>query len=332
MLPYYLYKLGNRLLTDFATPLGDRLAGPGTLSGAIGDFQFDRRAVFYFADTQLVHLGDQLFHQPLLSLWSRAGFDVRVAVGAGFAPYYTSQGIEILAPEEYGNVRGAVIVTKNDLAHAVRKNFLQGNFFIGMNYHELAYPGRIVVGLSRAVYAALERRRLDLPELPPDDDPLYQPYVPSPLLAQRDCDLWAAQLTADPDARYLVYNDYVSSAFVEAKRRRSVIESLAREQRREGYKIIYVGTSQEKAQQPKTPDFIDIDLRGSFDPFGLYKLFSLPTVHGAISYDTFVMHVASTLRKDLYVVMRKGGDYWKRFRSKYVPMYPGADEIVRAYL
>ena len=88
MLNYYARKLHNTLLTRFATPLIDRQTTPGLLSGGIGDFKFQRRFVFYFADTQYVHLGDQLFHQPLLSLWQRHGYDIKIATSPVLAPYF----------------------------------------------------------------------------------------------------------------------------------------------------------------------------------------------------------------------------------------------------
>ncbi len=334
MLSYYARKVHNTLLTRFATPLGNRQTGPGLLSGSVGDFAFKRRFVFYFADAQYVHLGDQLFHQPLISLWQRHGYDVEIATGPILAPYFLAQGLKLVQPEEYAEVHGAVIITKNDLAHSITELFPNGNFFVGVNYHLVEYPGPICVGLARAVYSALERLAIDLPPLPDGRDGLYKPFVPAETRGEEG---WEKLLREDaqayPSARgYLAYNDFVSSAYLEAKLREPIIREQGKRLKAEGYRLIYTGTEREKITRPNAPPIVDLDLRGKLSALDLYRLFAQPNVHGVICYDTFVMHVASALHKDLYVTMKKRGRNWQTYKSRYIPMYPGADDIVKECL
>jgi hypothetical protein len=328
MLDYYVYKARNVLLTKLATPLADRRAGPGLLCGRIGPFRFDNRIVFYFADPELVHLGDQLFHQPLINHW-RSDFDIRVAVSGPFSDYFAGQGLPVIGPDDYASVSGAIVITKNDLAFAVNRRFPNGNYFVGVNYHLVADPGPICLALARAVYDALEPLHLGLPALPSEQSAIYAPYVPRALAEGASSD-WAEPIVREPGCRWLAYNDYVSSNHLSASRRMGVIQDMARQLKREGCKIVYVGSDRERAHRPGAPDFVDLDLRGRFGPIELYRLFALNNVAGVVCFDTFVMHVASALRKDLYVV-RKSTGYPEGYRRKYVPMYPGADEIVKAY-
>ena len=329
MIGYYAHKIANTLLTKFVSPLASTQTGPGLLAGSIGDFRFDRRFVFYFADSRLVHLGDQLFHQPLIELW-RSGYELNVAVSGPFAPYFTSQGVRVISPDEYQSVAGAVIITKNDLAYDVAHRFPSGNYFVGVNYHLVQDPGPICYALARTVYDALTPLALDLPDLPGESSGVFTPYVPDGLIAEMREEKWVESITSDSGSKYLVYNDFVSSNHFAATRRMSVIAELARRRKAEGYKIVYTGSREEARKRPRPPDFVDVDLRGAFGPIGLYKLFSLDNVAGVISFDTFVMHVASAFRKDLYIV-RKSVDYPAGYRRKYVPMYPGCDAIVKAY-
>ena len=334
MLTYYARKLHNTLLTRFATRLIDRQTAPGLLSGAIGDFQFQRRFVFYFADTQYVHLGDQLFHQPLLTLWQRYGYDIKIATSPVLAPYFLAQGLSLIQPEDYAQIEGAVIITKNDLAHSITELFPHGNFFVGANYHLVEYSGPICVGLARAVYSALDRLSLELPPLPDENNSLYNPYVPP---AQDDQTKWRKRLLEDERAHpnafgYLVYNDFVSSAYLEAKMRAPIIREQGQRKKAEGYRLIYTGTQREKQARPQAPEIVDLDLRGQLSALDLYQLFAQPSVRGVICYDTFVMHVASALRKDLYVTMKKRGRNWHDYKRRYIPMYPGADDIVKECL
>ena len=118
---------------------------------------------------------------------------------------------------------------------------------------------------------------------------------------------------------------------VNADRRRPLLAMIARDRKSEGCAIVYIGSESDRRRFPEAPDFVDIDLRGKFDPVGLYKLFSLDAVHGIVTFDTFAMHVASAFRKDLYVVIREANKM-DSYRRKFIPMYPDADEIVKALM
>ena len=164
---------------------------------------------------------------------------------------------------------------------------------------------------------------------------LYKPYVPPVQHSQAD---WKNLLHEDESAHpntasgYLVYNDYVSSAYLEAKMREPIIREQGRRKKAEGYRLIYTGTEREKQARPQVPGIVDLDLRGKLSALDLYQLFAQSNVRGVICYDTFVMHVASALRKDLYVTMKKRGRNWQGYKSRYIPMYPGANDIVKECL
>ncbi len=323
---YYGYKLAQTLLTRFAPGLREIKKRPGILSGKIGDFEFGGKFIFYFADEHLVHLGDQLFHQPLFNLL-RTKYEVLIATGAVMAPYYAAQGLKTISRAEYSSMQGAVIITKNDLAYACSKLFPNGNLFIGVNYHQLEDKSPITYALTKSVFEIVGPFVADLPALPSSDDAVYAPYVPD--FSNADRPTWLSEL--DANEQYLAFNDVVNSNQISAKRRHHLLLEMADRKKNEGHKIIYIGSEKDRLASPVSPSFVDIDLRGKLKPIELYRLFASENVHGIISYDTFVMHVASALRKDLHVVMRSSR--WPvEFRQKYIPMFPGGEGIVKEFV
>jgi hypothetical protein len=329
--PYYIHKIKSALLSRFATPLTRRYKAKGVLAGGMGDFQFAGRFILYFADPPLIHLGDQLFHQPLINLL-RESYDIRVALaGDAFSSFYESQGIQTISQAEFSSVTGAVIITKEDLAHSVSSLFPPGNLFLGFNYQAFDSEERITVLLTKHILDMLDRWQIEHKPMPDCDSDDFRPYVPEKALASLDTGDLFKEITADPNARWLVFNDFVNSGYVQAAKRRHMLHSVARERKAAGDRLIYVGTNSDRYERPDAPDFIDLDVRGAFGPLGLYKLFSLPNVVGTVSYDTFVMHVASAFYKDLYVVARKANGR-ERLRRTYIPMFPGAESTVKLYL
>jgi hypothetical protein len=328
MLKYYAGKLRATVLSRIAALRWKLQRRPGVLHGPIGEFRFSGTIVFTFWNPALIHLGDQLFHQPLMQLLA-SRFDVRIGVDNGLGPYFRALGFATLGAREAQALalQGAVLIGKDDVLHEVMRLAGEGNYFIGLNYPRLPEDERVTTALARAVLRILRELQIldlgtDVPELPP-------PTPPAALLAPAGDRPWVAQLQAS-GRRLLVFNDFVASDHLNARRRAKLLAQLARQKRSEGYRLVYVGSEADRRRAPATPDFIDHDLRGQLELIELYRLFGLGNVEGLISFDTFIAHVASQVGKDLYIVV-KNLRKKDSFRARFVPMHQAANGLVKHF-
>ena len=325
---HYLDRIVARVGTSYLTPLTDKRIDSGIRAGRLGDFHFADRFVFYFADPNLIHLGDQLFHQALIN-YLQPHYDLSIAAQPAFSRYFESQGLKMISPKDCASIRGAIIISKEDTAFQISRLFPSGNYFMGFGYGAMANDARVVVALTQLVAGMAADIGITLPPVPDEASDIYQPYIPSSCLAEYGRPDWIDAIENMPYDRVLAFNDVARSNILSAYKRKSILENQARELKAQGYGIVYIGSKEDRKNSPCAPDFVDVDVRGSFDALGLYKLFSLSKVAGVITYDTLVMHVASALKKDLYIVI-KDLENLDAFRRKFIPMFPQADHLVRA--
>jgi hypothetical protein len=136
----------------------------------------------------------------------------------------------------------------------------------------------------------------------------------------------------NPDKKFIWFNNYVFSRFIGiTKKRRKMLEDLARAKKKEGFLIVHGGSPKDKENDSRHYDFVDYDLRGKVEPAGYFKIFSLDNLEGVICYDTFIMHVASILRKNLYIVMKERANpkEEERFKKTFIPMASCFEYLVR---
>jgi hypothetical protein len=303
MLAYYIRKLIRTGKTHLYAWRYGTWQAPGVLCvpGSIrnSDIFFD------FSDTQSIHLGDQLFHLPLIAHLSKNGFNVWVSETA-LSGLWKSQGAQCGTP----GAEPALIVTKSDTVLAARKRFSRSTV-LGFNYAAFTSKRRVAEDIAHYVYQQLIA--LQLAKTAPDTLSL-----PTITASEKTREL-AATLRKDiPETSkgIIAWNTTIESGFIGNRGRDALLKQCARTLHDEGYSIVHVGSAKERLVD--LPPYITADWSGLLPPATFIEWLTLPECTGVISYDTFIAHAATIARKPMWLVVRT-----KRvaamMRKKYVP-------------
>lgn len=322
---YYLHKIANRIFSiGIYLFCGFNDKKPGVHVGLLGKFKFESKIILAFWDGGLVHLGDQLFHGPIVKYLVQK-YDVYVCGNSPLNEYFERLGAKAVSLENLKetNIRGALFISKDDMAYQVWRNFKSGNSFVGTYYGAMRDNRKVVVSLSDAILGALQK--ID-PSVDPEREMAKIDFSPIS---------FAAPAKAFPELegkKVLAFNNYVASNYTGITKREYILEEICRKKKEEGYAIVHIGSERDKQGDGRDyKSLVDYDLRGKLNPLDLFSFFSRENVKGVIGFDTYVMHVASLLRKDLYIVVRNEREK-EIFRKRYIPMYPGAEDILKEYV
>ena len=104
---------------------------------------------------------------------------------------------------------------------------------------------------------------------------------------------------------WVVFNNYIASGlfrkfFVEEE----LLYSKCVQLRKEGHKIIHLGSESDKRSDLREYPFVDYDLRGKLSLKQLLNLVVHPSVASTVTYDNFFMHLFGMLGKDAHVLFR----------------------------
>jgi ADP-heptose:LPS heptosyltransferase len=328
MIKYYLYKILNKVLSRVVYIRNGKKIERGIFEIIPKNFEFQSKIVLSFWDKNLMHLGDQLFHVPIIKNFINR-YEFYVCGESPLNPYFEYLSAKICGYKNF-KIKGAIFIGKDDMAYSFWKKFGKENFYIGINYAVLQYEEKITVSLLSILLNALKRfdENIDV------DKELNRADFSFPIFENKNLDEEERKILENiskEDKKFLVFNNYVASDYISARKRINLLEKIAKEKKEEGYSIIHIGSKKDKINDKKNYNFVDYDLRGKLNPLTLFNLFNLNNVYGIISFDTFPMHVASIFKKDLYVVVRKE-ERKEIYRKKFIPCYPNGSDIVKLYL
>jgi ADP-heptose:LPS heptosyltransferase len=328
MIKYYLYKILNKVLSRVVYIRNGKKIEKGVFEIIPKNFKFQNKIVLSFWDKNLMHLGDQLFHVPIIKNFINR-YEFYVCGESPLNSYFEYLSAKIFGYKNF-KIKGAIFIGKDDMAYSFWKKFGKENFYIGINYAVLQYEEKITVSLLRILLSALKKfdENIDV------DKELNNVDFSFPIFENKNLNEEERKILENiskEDKKFLVFNNYVASDYISTRKRINLLEKIAKEKKEEGYSIIHIGSQKDKISDKKIYNFVDYDLRGKLAPLTLFNLFNLSNVYGIISFDTFPMHVASIFKKDLYIVVRKE-QRKEIYRKKFIPCYPEADDIVKLYL
>jgi hypothetical protein len=245
-----------------------------------------------------VHLGDHLFYEPVIRAFRDRGLKVVVSPMPAARDYFREAGYDVVEPAEVleQELRISSVWMYGYLPrHARRERFLYLN---PIDHH---ITGPVAEFLAEH---AIRAARLDPATAPIDGRPYLVQPGPTPL-------------DGEP-GRWLVFNDTVASGWfrVTPKDRRAVARA-AGALRREGYRIVRVGTEAERLAHPDPVGMEDLDLRGQTSVMDLFRLLRSPQVAGTISFDHVVAHMGMACGKPATIRLRRmsrsHADFMQRF-------------------
>jgi len=332
ILDYYLYKGRARLLSFFLEKtVGFKKIEDIAIFNHPRDFRFSGNVVFDFSDSQILHLGDQLFYQPTIDALNKI-FKVQVVTYPVMRNYFSTLGYETLTIDDLKReeTENILFVSNRDSIWNMRKMFGAKNVFLGIDFVSPLNPKRVVEIIFNAVAEVLRiidtKQDLDFKgvDLCPRVSPLlFEKYKGSPFLKL---------FLENSDKKFFLFNNYGASRFSGmGKERKRILEGLAKEKKKQGFLIAHIGSQKDKNEDQDTYLFVDYDLRGKYPALSLFKIFSLKNVQGVISFDSYPMHAATLSGKQALVVLKSRSDMneEEKIRKIFVPMASCLEGLVK---
>lgn len=105
--------------------------------------------------------------------------------------------------------------------------------------------------------------------------------------------------------RYILFSNYISSGgFRKLVLNEGRLFEKCNQLKSQGFRIIHVGTADDKANDRRSYPFVDVDLRGRLTLSQLPKLVGNQQIEGSVTYDNFLMHLTGLYQKTAYVLFR----------------------------
>ena len=118
------------------------------------------------------------------------------------------------------------------------------------------------------------------------------------------CEYSPARVSTD-NRKYVLFSNYIDSGWF---RKFFCDEGLLFDQclklKKDGFKIIHVGTALDKSSDPRDYAFADEDWRGTTSIADIIELFRENKVYAVVTYDNFFLHLANVFSVPVFVLFR----------------------------
>jgi hypothetical protein len=264
---------------------------------------------FDFSNARHVHIGDHLFLEPTVRACGDRGVSVVIAPIAPMRDYFREAGYRVVTAEDarQQELRVTSVYMYDDVPRAERHER-----YLYLNTIDHQITGRVAEHLAQHVVRAA---CLDPHASMIDGRP--SPVAPGPT---------ALDVLDSQTANWWVFNDAVDSGWFRVlPSDRTLLAEAAAEKRREGYRIVRVGSAADLEARPHSLKFDHLDLRGRTSIMDLFRLLRAPQVAGTISFDTVVAHMGIACDKDAVIHLRRFSPAHQRFlKAHLIPYFTGA--------
>jgi hypothetical protein len=267
---------------------------------------------FDFSNARHVHIGDHLFLEPTVRACRDRGVRVVIAPIAPMRDYFLEAGYRVVSADEarQQELRVTSVYMYDDVPRAERHER-----YLYLNTIDHHITGRVAEHLAQHVVRAA----------------CLDPYAP--MIDGRPSPVAPGLSALDPlsshAGHWWVFNDAVDSGWfrVLPSDRRLLAEAAA-EKRREGYRIVRVGSAADLAKRPGKIGVEDLDLRGRTSVMDLFRLLRSPRVAGTISFDTVVAHMGIACGKDALIHLRRFTPAHQRFlKAHLIPPFAAGTAV-----
>lgn len=292
MISYIWYKLKNRKAVKAET----KKIAP-LLRSRDGDFTNFCKNIFFDFSDRTTHLGDRLFFIPLVNELIASGFSVTISSKDDVTSALTESISDLSlrrceTPSEHD-----VVIYPAPSCLNFRKNYPEA---ILVDFTDTSVASKIS---DQLISSVSELFRLDLRKN------FFRPFE-KPKIATEF-------IPRDNSIEYYLFSNYIDSGrfrkfFIDENKLLAKADEIAKQ----GYKIIHVGSKQDKANDKKCYPFVDVDLRGQTSITDLIQMIQSENIIGAITYDNFLMHLVGMYGKTAYVLFR--GRFTRKNREHHM--------------
>jgi hypothetical protein len=242
------------------------------------------KILLYFDDIDYMHIGDHLFFEPLIHKLDKY-YHIEIKPIKQMSDYFKFNKIHTNS----GDIENFdLIITKVEFLQFF-KNFKGQILFIDTTNNKI--KNHLCLSITNRVL-----KFLNIPNKDKNNKP--NSYIKE----NKKLDL-----LLDDNHNYILFNNYIKSGkFRITPRQKNKLDIFATKMKNNTrYKIIHIGTKNDKRRDKNEYNFVDIDLRGETNLSDIFYLFSKPNVLCNISFDNFQMMVAFISKKQSYIVARK---------------------------
>lgn len=280
MIDYLVYKLRNEANFFFSKKIAEK-----PMVSLIGEAPKTLRHIRFDFDHPTTHLGDRLFFFPLVSQLHAKGFSLSLNPADKITQsiFYGLYGVDPFIDAGDQNV-DLVIIPKPSY---LNKRGIHRSLLV-VDFTDSKITASITESLVRS-FGELFGQSLTSPSLSIGSSVIDA--SPPTILAE--------------DQDYYLFSNYIHSGFFRKwflDENRLYLKCM--DIKNQGYKIIHVGSEQDKLADKKAHPYIDLDLRGKLSLVQLISLVASPQVKGSITYDNFLMHLTGLFNKKSFVLFR----------------------------
>jgi hypothetical protein len=253
--------------------------------------------VFFDFSDRTTHLGDRLFFVPLIKKLVSSGFSVSIN-GKDKVTLALVEGVLGVALEKYDAPSAHdVVIYPAPSYFNLRKEYPEA---VIVDFTDCDVTSKISDQLINSL-----NKSFHLNLMKNDFRPFNAARIESKLLPSES-----------------LIGCYLFSNYIDSGRfRKFFIDEnklliKARNLKKQGYKIIHVGSSQDLINDKVSYSFVDVDLRGQTSITDLIQMVQSENVVGAITYDNFLMHLVGMYGKIAYVLFR--GRFTRKNREHHM--------------
>ena len=323
---YYLYKAWNRLrLKVFLFSNKRARWDKGEIFVYLPKgFKFSGKIIFAFTDPRLIHLGDQLFFQPLIDFLNKKTKIIMINK-TPLLGYFQALEYSVFKNFNLMGDRGNIIISKPELFPKIFKKLSpEYNFFVGIDFSFPKSDKKVARMIFDSVLGSINQIK-EFKGAGETRKEMNCHFLPDNLAEKIELSDRASKIISllrKLDKKIYLFNNYVASNFLGVRKKEiDKLIKIAKEKKNSGYYLVHIGSKADKETDNREYSFIDLDIRGKINPVEMFVLMSLPNVEGVISFDTFIFHIASLFSKKSYLALKSRGEKEnEKVKKVFIPM------------
>jgi hypothetical protein len=255
-----------------------------------GQLRPDSKVLFYFPDPRLMHLGDQLFFEPVIRLFQENGFQVSVCPTQSMRKYFGNLNYHIIEPDQVVYEDWGLIISPSRFLEFSLLFSKRNRVFIKTEYDKIKHP-LITDMLSKCMKMFRLKRSVN-----------SKPVIPNFSLVKDTKDL-IGKLIESPH-KIVFFNNYINSGKFRLKASRTEkLEQYCLDYSQDFF-VVHLGTLKDKIIDKKKYSFVDLDLRGRLSIDDLMAMLSLIKEFTYVGFDNVIMHISFILDADCKIASR----------------------------
>lgn len=248
------------------------------------------KVLFYFPDSSLMHLGDQIFFEPILRLFKENNFAVCVIPTSTMRNYFDGLGYDVRTPELLNCDDFDLVISPSRFLRISTIFSKRNKVFVQTVYDRMKSP--LIVDMLNKITSLfnLENNVTSKPQLP--------------LSFKKNGKVKSLIQIVKTNSQLVLYSNYINSGRFRLKNSRSDTLYKYCAENLKNHFIIHLGTLEDKYNDDQTYDFVGLDLRGCLTIDELIEFMMGIGSFTFVGFDNVIMHLAFILNADCRIVSR----------------------------